>query len=129
MLAGGGLEAELHPRAEKQEPFRQLVCSVLCWKLPKLRAGEGHMRSTPPWLGLGMSLGIKALSVLLSCSASNLWAPGPCESAPRVSSALQVRLHLPQSRNTHLGFNFEGDFVSDFSFISLFIEAVLNSHM
>lgn len=30
MFAGGGLEAELDPRAEKQEPFRQLVYSVLC---------------------------------------------------------------------------------------------------
>uniref|UniRef100_A0A8C8BPM7 Mesoderm specific transcript n=1 Tax=Otus sunia TaxID=257818 RepID=A0A8C8BPM7_9STRI len=58
-------------------------------------------------------------------SASDLRAPGPCESTPRVSSALQVRQYPPQSVNMQQGFHFEGDFFSDFSFNSLFTKLFL----
>lgn len=57
---------------------------------------------------LGCSRTIKLLFVPFSCSAFNLRAPGPCESAPGVPPAVQVR------RRPAAGVSFRGGFLSPF---------------
>lgn len=61
-----------------------------------------------PGPALGCSQTIKAPFVPLSCSAFNLRAPGPCESAPGVPPAVQVR------RRHAAGVSFRGGFLSPF---------------
>lgn len=62
----------------------------------------------PPSPVLGCSQTIKLLFVPFFCSAFNLRAPGPCESAPGVPPAVQVR------RRHAAGVSFRGGFLSPF---------------